>query len=55
MPAEIREMENREFVEGSDRLFIQGATVPLDKAGETTPAPNPPPQDPDDTGDSGDE
>jgi HK97 family phage portal protein len=40
MPSEAREIENRPFVEGSDRLFIQGATVPLDKAGEA-PAPTP--------------
>lgn len=40
MPSEVREQENRVFVEGSDRLFIQGATVPLDKAGEqNTPSP----------------
>lgn len=40
MPSEVREQENRVFVEGSDKLFIQGATVPLDVAGQqnaTTP------------------
>jgi HK97 family phage portal protein len=40
MPSEARERENRPFVEGSDKLFIQGATVPLDKAGEQ-PQPTP--------------
>jgi hypothetical protein len=29
-PAEIREMNNDPFIEGSDKLFIQGATTPLD-------------------------
>lgn len=42
MPSEVRGLENRPFVEGSDKLFIQGATVPIDKAGTmpaTAPAP----------------
>ena len=29
-PAEIREMNNDPFIDGSDKLFIQGATVPID-------------------------
>lgn len=29
-PAQIRELNNDEFIEGSDKLFIQGATVPID-------------------------
>lgn len=29
-PAEAREMENRTFVEGSDRLFINQASIPMD-------------------------
>lgn len=41
MPSEAREQENRPYVEGSDRLFIQGATVPLQNAGE---AQNTPPE-----------
>jgi HK97 family phage portal protein len=41
-PAEVRRAENRREIEGSDRLFIQGATVPLEKAGEVKPAPAPP-------------
>jgi HK97 family phage portal protein len=41
-PAEARRAENRREIEGSDQLFIQGATVPLAKAGEVTPAPLPP-------------
>lgn len=32
-PNEARELENREKLEGGDRLYIQGATVPLDQAG----------------------
>ncbi|WDI31601.1 phage portal protein [Hyphococcus flavus] len=41
-PAEIRRRENMPFIEGSDRLFIQGATVPLDQAGAQN-APGTPP------------
>lgn len=33
-PAEAREKENLPMVAGSDRLFVQGATVPLDQAGQ---------------------
>lgn len=45
MPSEVRETENRPFIKGSDKLFIQGATVPMDQAGmqpQTAPteAPN---------------
>ena len=32
-PDEARAMENRESMPGGDRLFIQGATIPLDQAG----------------------
>ena len=32
MPAEVREFENLPFVKGSDKLMVQGATVPLDQA-----------------------
>lgn len=32
-PAEVRERENLPFAEGSDKLFMQGATVPIDRAG----------------------
>jgi HK97 family phage portal protein len=38
-PAEAREMENLPFVEGSDRLFINSALVPLDEAGMTAAPP----------------
>lgn len=33
MPSEAREAENWPKVEGSDRLFIQGGTVPINQAG----------------------
>lgn len=39
MPSEAREAENWPKVPGSDRLFMQGATVPIDQAG-STPAVN---------------
>jgi HK97 family phage portal protein len=29
-PAEVRSLNNDPFIEGSDKLFIQGATVPID-------------------------
>jgi HK97 family phage portal protein len=32
-PAEARERENLPFVEGSNKLFMQGATVPIESAG----------------------
>lgn len=32
-PDEARSMENRESMPGGDRLYIQGATIPLDQAG----------------------
>jgi HK97 family phage portal protein len=42
-PAEVRTMENLPFVGGSDKLFLQGAMVPIDAAGPQafaqTPAP----------------
>jgi HK97 family phage portal protein len=31
-PAEVRRMENRRFIEGSDRLFLNQASVPMDRA-----------------------
>lgn len=37
MPSEARDRENLPFVEGSDRLFMQGATVPIEDAGATPP------------------
>lgn len=36
-PAEARRSENWPEIEGSDRLFIQSATVPLDQAGQPVP------------------
>ncbi len=33
-PAEVREAENLPFIEGSDKLFINSASVPLDVQGE---------------------
>lgn len=33
MPSEAREKEDLPFVAGSDKLMVQGATVPLDQAG----------------------
>lgn len=36
-PAEARNLENLPYVEGSDQLFMQGATVPIDQAGAVTP------------------
>jgi len=41
-PAEARDRENLPFVEGSDKLFMQGATVPIDGDGVEPPAPTPP-------------
>lgn len=35
MPSEARQKEDLPFVDGSDRLMVQGATVPLDQAGES--------------------
>lgn len=34
MPNEARELEERPRVDGADRLFIQGANVPIDEAGQ---------------------
>lgn len=34
MPNEARELENKPRVEGGDRLFIQGANVPITEAGQ---------------------
>lgn len=48
MPSEAREKENRPFVEGTDRAFIQGAMIPIARAGEhldTNQAPPEPLQD----------
>jgi phage portal protein BeeE len=42
-PNEARALENRPAGEGGERLYIQGATVPLAKAGETPAAPAPRP------------
>lgn len=36
-PADARARENLPFVEGSDKLFIQGAMVPIDQAGMFKP------------------
>lgn len=44
-PNEARALDNRPPMEGGDKLYIQGATVPLDRAGET-PAANPSTNDP---------
>lgn len=41
-PAEVREMENRPFIKGSDRLMVNSTMVPLDAAQEPE-APEPPP------------
>jgi len=43
MPNEGRALENRPPVEGGDRAYIQGATVPLVDAGKVAPKPAPPP------------
>lgn len=40
-PAEARERENLPYVEGSDKLFMQGATVPIDMAGQVDAGPAP--------------
>ncbi|MCA1845585.1 MAG: phage portal protein, partial [Actinobacteria bacterium] len=37
-PAEARQMENRPFAEGSDRLFVNSTMVPIDEAGAAAPA-----------------
>lgn len=37
-PAEARKDEGRPFIEGSDKLLIQGAMVPLDQAGQLVAA-----------------
>ena len=34
MPSEARSKEDLPFEPGSDKLMVQGATVPLDKAGD---------------------
>lgn len=41
-PAQIRELNNDEFIEGSDKLFIQGATVPIDLQEEMMKQPKAP-------------
>jgi HK97 family phage portal protein len=38
-PDEARALDNRPAMPGGDRLYIQGATVPLEDAGKTVPAP----------------
>ncbi len=45
-PNEARRAENRPDAPGGDSLYIQGATVPLEKAGEepAKPAPEPAPE-----------
>jgi len=43
-PAEAREAENRPFVEGSDRLFINAANIPIDEVSSRT-SPSPPAED----------
>lgn len=52
-PNEARRGENRPDMPGGDRLFIQGATVPLEEAGEVVPPGAPAetnePAEPDDT------
>lgn len=44
-PNEARRAENRPDMPGGDRLYIQGATVPIELAGKV-PAKSPPPADP---------
>lgn len=41
MPSEARQFEGLPFIPGSDKLFMQGATLPIDKLGQT-PAANTP-------------
>ncbi len=43
MPNEARALENREDVDGGDKLYMQGAMLPIDKVGEDKPAPAPAP------------
>ena len=38
-PNEVRALENLPPLPGGDQLFMQGATVPINKAGESQPAP----------------
>ena len=38
-PSEPRQWENLEFADGSDQLFMQGATVPIEQAGQDTGTP----------------
>lgn len=41
-PNEARQAENRSDMDGGERLYVQGATIPLTDAGKlTTPAPTP--------------
>lgn len=42
-PNEGRALDNRPALPGGDKLYIQGATVPLEDAGKAVPAPNPAP------------
>lgn len=44
MPSEAREFEGLPFIPGSDKLFMQGATLPIDKLGQTPAAPPPAPE-----------
>lgn len=38
-PSEVRDRENLPYVEGSDRLFMQGAMMPIDSLGQDAAAP----------------
>lgn len=38
-PGEAREMENRERVDGDDKLYMQGAMMPIDSLGQAPSAP----------------
>lgn len=48
-PNEARALDNRVALPGGDKLYIQGATVPLEDAGKIAPAPNPAPEPEQDT------
>lgn len=45
-PNEIRALDNLPPLEGGDKLFIQGAMVPIEDAGKHVAAPSEPPADP---------
>lgn len=42
MPSEVRAMENKPFVEGSDRLLVNSTIIPLEEALKPKPEPAPP-------------